>query len=106
MNGVYVHLTPDPSDWKVVSKSDRRGGTVEEIKFINQSSIIMITLRQAEAICRKKEITSEDVKNLQEIQLHIAAYEDEENKRVKKLCRLIDKKIYDFFGFSDDMFSF
>lgn len=65
----------------------------------------MITLRQAESICRKKEITSEDIKNLQELQLHIAAYEDEENKRIKKLYRLIDKKIYDFFGFSDDMFS-
>lgn len=65
----------------------------------------MITLRQAEAICRKREITEQDVKNLQEIQLHIAAYEDEENKRIKKLHRLIDKKIYDFYGFSDDMFN-
>ena len=64
----------------------------------------MITLRQAEAICRKREITSEDVKNLQEIQLHIAAYEDEENQRINRLCSRIDKKISDFFGFSDDMF--
>ena len=65
----------------------------------------MITLRQAEAICRKKEITSEDVKNLQEIQLHIAAYEDEENQRIKRLSSRIDKKISDFFGFDDDMFN-
>ena len=65
----------------------------------------MITLRQAEAICRKREITSEDVKNLQEIQLHIAAYEDEENQRIKRLSSRIDKKISDFFGFDDDMFN-
>lgn len=65
----------------------------------------MITLRQAEAICRKREITEQDVKDLQKVQLHIAAYEDEENKRIKRLCRLIDKKISDFFGFSDDMFN-
>lgn len=65
----------------------------------------MITLRQAEAICRKKEITFEDVKDLQEIQLHIAAYEDEENQRIERLSSRIDKKISDFFGFSDDMFN-
>lgn len=65
----------------------------------------MITLRQAEAICRKKEITEQDVKNLQKVQLHIAAYEDEENQRIKRLSNRIDKKISDFFGFDDDMFN-
>ena len=65
----------------------------------------MITLRQAEAICRKKEITEQDVKNLQKVQLHIAAYEDEENQRIKRLSSHIDKKISDFFGISDDMFN-
>ncbi len=65
----------------------------------------MITLRQAEAICRKKEITLQDVENLQKVQLHIAAYEDEENQRIKRLSNRIDKKISDFFGFSDDMFN-
>lgn len=65
----------------------------------------MITLRQAEAICRKSEITEQDVKNLQKVQLHIAAYEDEENQRIKRLSSRIDKKISDFFGFDDDMFN-
>lgn len=64
----------------------------------------MITLRQAEAICRKKEITEQDVKDLQSIQHHIAAHEDEDNSRIRNLNRRIDKKISDFFGFSDDMF--
>ena len=64
----------------------------------------MITLRQAEAICRKKEITEQDVKDLQKVQLHIAAYEDEDDKRIKRLSSRIDKKISDFFGFTDDMF--
>ena len=50
-------------------------------------------------------ITSEDVKNLQEIQLHIAVHEDEEDNRIKRLSSHIDKKISDFFGFSDDMFN-
>ena len=65
----------------------------------------MITLRQAEAICRKKEITEQDVKYLEKVQLHIAAREDEENQRIKRLSSHIDKKISDFFGFSDDMFN-
>lgn len=65
----------------------------------------MITLRQAEAICRKREITEQDVKDLQKVQLHIAAYEDEDDKRIKRLSNRIDKKISDFFGFSDDMFN-
>lgn len=64
----------------------------------------MITLRQAEAICRKREITEQDVKDLQKVQLHIAAYEDEENQRIKILSSRIDKKISDFFGFTNDMF--
>lgn len=64
----------------------------------------MITLRQAEAICRKREITLQDVENLQSIQHHIAAHEDEDNSRIRNLSRRIDKKISDFFGFSDDMF--
>ena len=65
----------------------------------------MITLRQAEAICRKREITEQDVKNLEKVQQHIAAREDEENQRIKRLSSHIDKKISDFFGFSDDMFN-
>ena len=65
----------------------------------------MITLRQAEAICRKREIDEQDVKDLQEIQLHIAAYEDAENKRIKRLSSRIDNKVSDFFGFSNDMFN-
>lgn len=65
----------------------------------------MIKLRQAEAICRKREITEQDVKYLEKTQLHIAAHEDEENPRIKRLSSRIDKKISDFFGFSDDMFN-
>lgn len=61
----------------------------------------MITLRQAEVICRKKEITGQDVLDLNEIQWHIAMYENEEDKRIKKLNFLIDKKISDFFKYDD-----
>lgn len=61
----------------------------------------MITLRQAEAICRKREITEQDVIDLNEIQWHIAMYENEEDKRIKKLNFLIDKKISDFFKYDD-----
>ena len=64
----------------------------------------MITLRQAEAICRKREITSDDVKALQEIQDHIVCHEDEDDPRMKKLFDRIHRKISDFFGFTDDMF--
>ena len=58
----------------------------------------MITLRQAEAICHKSVITLEEVSELQNIQLHILAFEDEDNKKVQRLYRLIDKKVNEFFG--------
>lgn len=65
----------------------------------------MITLRVAESICSRGINNSQEVDQLRELQMHIIAFEDESNKRVEKLYRLIDKAINDFFGFSDDMFN-
>lgn len=58
----------------------------------------MITFVQAEAILRKSEVTLKEIEGLNDLNIHILNYENEDNKKLQRLSRLIDKKIGDFFG--------
>lgn len=58
----------------------------------------MITFVQAEAILRKSEVTLKEIEGLNDLNIHILNYENEDNKKLQRLSRRIEKKVGDFFG--------
>lgn len=69
--------------------------TIREMK--NQSHKRESKLRRAEWLCSKKNISFDEILELNEMQLHIHRYEDLSNPRIRRISRSIEQVLNSFY---------